>query len=88
MLSKGHTFENNLRYKEPSKPEKPYYYTNTLGDKYYIKNIKTSATVGYAPPVWKRAQVQGLKESRLTIRGDGDDQGIVSSKEVWTRSVI
>ena len=35
----------------------------------YQKYIKTSARVGYAPPVWKRAQVQGLKESRLTIRG-------------------
>ena len=33
------------------------------------KYIKTSTRVDYAPPVWKRAQVQGLKESRLTIRG-------------------
>ena len=31
---------------------------------------------GYAPPVWKRAQVPGLKESRLTIRGD-EDRGLV-----------
>ena len=31
----------------------------------------TSARKGYAPSVWKRAQVQGLKESRLTIRRDG-----------------
>ena len=30
---------------------------------------------GYAPPVWKRAQVPGLKESRLTIRGD-EDRGL------------
>ena len=39
------------------------------------KNIKiynTSARVGYTLPVWKSAQVQGLKESRLAIRG-GDD---------------
>ena len=36
----------------------------------YQKYISTSARVGYAPPFWKRAQVQGLKESRLTIRGD------------------
>ena len=42
--------------------------------------------MGYAPPVWKRAQVQGLKESRLTIRGD-EDQGLVSSEEVWTSPV-
>ena len=47
----------------------------------YQKYIKASARVGYAPPVWKRAQVQGLKESRLTIRGD-EDQGHVSSAEV------
>ena len=38
---------------------------------------------------WKRAQVQGLKESRLTnIRGGGEDQGPVSSEEVWTNPVI
>ena len=37
--------------------------------------------MGYAPPVLKRAQVQGLKESRLTIRGD-EDQDLVSSEEV------
>ena len=49
--------------------------------------LKTSARVGYAPPVWKRAQVQGLKESRQTIRGD-EDRGIVSSEEVWTSPVI
>ena len=32
--------------------------------------MKTSARLGYASPVWKRAQVQGLKESRRTIKGD------------------
>ena len=36
----------------------------------YQKYIKTSARVGYAPPVWKRAHVQGLKESRITIKWD------------------
>ena len=30
-----------------------------------------------------RAQVQGLKESRLTIRRD-EDHGLASSEEVWT----
>ena len=49
----------------------------------YKKNIKTSARVGYVPPVWKRGQVQGLKESRLTIR-EIEDQGLVASEEVWT----
>ena len=29
----------------------------------YQKYIKTSARVGYAPPIWKRAQVQGLQDS-------------------------
>ena len=47
----------------------------------YQKYIKTSAREGYAPPVWKRAQVQGLKESRLIIRGD-KDRGLVSSEEL------
>ena len=45
--------------------------------------MKTYARVGSALPVWKRAQVKGLKESRLSIRGD-EDQGLVSSEEVWT----
>ena len=52
--------------------------------KYYIK---TSARVGYAPPIWKRFQVQGLKESRVIFRGD-KDRGLVSSEEVWTSPVI
>ena len=43
----------------------------------YQKFIKISARVGYTPPAWKRAQVQGLKESRQTIRGD-DVQALVS----------
>ena len=42
---------------------------------------------GYAPPVWKRAQVWWLKESRLTIRGN-EDWNLVASEEVWTRPVI
>ena len=45
----------------------------------YQKYIKISAKVNYAPPTWKRTQVHGLKESRLTIRGD-EDQGLGSSK--------
>ena len=58
------------------------------GDKkVYQKYIKTSTREGYAPPVWKRAQVQGLKEFRQTIRGD-EDRGIVSSEEVWTSPVM
>ena len=48
--------------------------------------MKTSARVGYAPPVWKRAQVQGLKESRQTIRGD-EDRGLVSSEVVWISTI-
>ena len=36
---------------------------------------------GYAPPFWKRVQVQGLEDSRITIRVD-EDQGLVSSDEV------
>ena len=64
------------------------YYTKMQGDKtVYQKYIKTSARVGYAPPVWKRAHVQGVKESRLTIRGD-EDRGLVSSEDFWTSPVI
>ena len=44
------------------------------------KYIKTSTRVGYAPPVWKRVQVQGLMESRLTIKGD-EIQGLVSPEQ-------
>ena len=49
--------------------------------------IKTSARVGYVPPVLKRAHVQGLKESRLSIGGH-EDQGLVSSEDVWISPVI
>ena len=51
--------------------------------------IKTSVRVaiGYASPAWKRTKVRGLKESRLTTRGDVD-QGLVSSEEIWTSFVI
>ena len=34
------------------------------------KNIRTSARAGYAPPVWMRAQVKGLKETNIQ-RGRG-----------------
>ena len=37
--------------------------------------------------VYMRVQVQMLKESRLTIRGDGDKDSVVS-EEVYTRLVI
>ena len=47
----------------------------------YQKYITIFARVGYAPPVWKRAQVQGLKESRLTIKGN-EDRGLVSYAKV------
>ena len=40
------------------------------GDTDLGQAVQTSAIVGYAPPVWKRAQVQGLKELRQTIRGE------------------
>ena len=54
----------------------------------YQKDIKTYTRVGYAPSLWKQAQVQGLiKESQLTITGDGD-QGLVPSGDVWTSPVI
>ena len=35
---------------------------------------------------WKPAQVQGLKESRLTIRGD-EDQDLVSCEEFPIRKL-
>ena len=40
--------------------------------KSHFNEIETSARVGYDLSIWGRAQVQGLKEYRLTIRGDGD----------------
>ena len=40
-----------------------------------------------ATPGWKRAQVWWPKESRLTIRGD-KDQDPIASVEDWTRLVI
>ena len=49
--------------------------------------IKTSARVGYAPHVWKRAQAQGLNDYRLIIRED-EGQGLVSSDEVCSSPVI
>ena len=53
----------------------------------YQQYMKTSARVGYAPPVWKLAQVQELKESQITI-GTDEDQVLVSSDEVWPSPVI
>ena len=59
-----------------------------LGDNNSISKIyKDIRQSGYAPPVWKRAKVQGLKESRPTISGD-EDRGLVFSEEVWTSPVI
>ena len=57
------------------------------------KYIKTSARVGDAPPVWKRAQIQGLKESRLTLRGDGDQdlafsEDVLTSPVIWSRRLV
>ena len=49
--------------------------------------MEASAGEGYAPHVLKRAQVQGLKESRLTISREGD-QDFVASEEVKTSLVI
>ena len=46
----------------------------------YQNYIKTSTRVGFVPPVWKRAQVKGIMESRQKLRGD-EDQGPVSSEE-------
>ena len=51
----------------------------------YQKYIKTSARVAMLCPSGR--EVQGIKESRLTIRGD-EDRGLVSSDEVWTNPVI
>ena len=92
VKSKGHTliniFVNNPPYKDRGltvykSGEAITIITQTIKvmKTVYHKYIKTSAREGYAPPVCKRAQVRGLKESRLTIRGN-EDQGIVSCEEV------
>ena len=47
-------------------------YNGKVREIVYQKYIKTSARVRYAPPVCKRAQVQGMKESLQTIRGNED----------------
>ena len=64
-------------------------YTNIFGYKkiLYQKYKVTSARVDCTTPNCKRNQVQGLNESRLTIRGDGG-QDPVASDEVWTKPVI
>ena len=51
-----------------------------------LKYIVTSARIVSARPNCKRAQVLGLKDSRITIRGD-EDQGPVYSEDAWTKSV-
>ena len=53
----------------------------------YQKYPVVSMRLGRAPPVWKRSHVQKLNDSRLTIRGD-EDQDLVASDDVWTRPVI
>ena len=50
----------------------------------YKKYIKTSVRAGYAPSVWKRAHAKGVP---TRIKRD-EDQGLVSSEEVWTNPVI
>ena len=97
MLSKGHTFKKNVKKNPAYKIRGPT--ANLSGEAIkvktqtckvmktvYEKYIKTSTRVGYAPSVLKRAQVQGLTGSRLTIRGE-EDQGLVSCEEVWTSPV-
>ena len=65
---------------QPNEVERPKKVLHMKGDKNSISKIYNDIRQsGYAPPVWKRAQVPGLKESRLTIRGD-EDRGLVSSK--------
>ena len=66
------------------------YYTNIVIKTLYVKSIlliKTSTRVGNAPPVWKRAQDQGLKESRLTIRGN-KGQCLSVLKSIWQVATI
>ena len=53
----------------------------------YQKDIATSAREAMLRTVCTRAQVQGLKECGIRIRGD-EDQSLVSSEEVWTNPVI
>ena len=48
----------------------------------------TSTRVGYAPPIWTRAQFSMLKESRLRIRKDKDETIVAHISEVWTRPVM
>ena len=53
----------------------------------YQKYLGTPIKVAMLRAIGTRAQVQRLKETRLTIRGD-EDQDPVASEEVKTRSVI
>ena len=53
----------------------------------YQKYLVTSIKAGCAHAVCTRAHVQRLKESKLTIRRDGDEDP-VASEEVQTRLVI
>ena len=56
-----------------------------MNNELFIKLIKTSTKVSYAPPVCKRAQVQELRESQLKI---DKNQGLVSYEDVWTSPVM
>ena len=53
----------------------------------YQKYIKIFSIVGYAPPIGKQFQINGLAEIRPTIREE-DDQGHVVSEAVCTSPVI
>ena len=53
----------------------------------YQKYLVISTLTGYASYNWKRDQVGGLKESRLTVRGDKTfDLG--AFQEVWATPVL
>ena len=68
---------------KPKQKCRKHHNTYILGDKtVYEKYMNTSARAGYTLPVWKWAQVQGLKESRLSIRGE-EDQGLALRNSYW-----
>ena len=51
------------------------------------KYQESYSRVSYYPPIWKQAQSKGVKKSRLTIRGN-EDQDIAASGNICARSVI
>ena len=55
---------------------------------FYQKYLDTSVRVGCTPLIWERAQIQRIKESRLTIRGNKNSDPSVASVEIWIRPVI